>query len=395
MERDTRLVHAGRDPEGHQGAVSPPVYRASTILYPTMAAYETRRDRKYTTYGYGLDGTPTTLALAEALAELSGGARTLILSSGLSAVTQTLTAFLKAGDHALVTDAIYGPTRVFCTEVLARFGVEVTFYDPLVGWGIAGLMRPATRVVYLESPGSQTFEVQDVPAIAAAARGRGALVILDNTWATPLRFRAFEHGADVEIQALTKFVAGHSDLLLGAVTTRTEELYRAVRDGATTFGDCPAPDLCYAALRGLRTLSVRLGHHEVSALRIAEWLARRPEVSRVLHPALSEHPGHAVWKRDFQGASSLFGVLLRTRSEAAVAAMVDGLRLFKIGASFGGFESLVVPVRPERTVRPWRETGFLLRLHVGLESVDDLIADLDAGFARLGAVLQAEPGGAA
>ncbi len=395
MERDTRLVHAGRDPDGHQGAVNPPLYRASTILYPTLAAYEGRHERRYTAYAYGIHGTPTTVGLAEALAELSGGARALILSSGLSAVTQTLTALLRAGDHALVADTVYGPTRVFCTEVLARFGVEVTFYDPLVGSGIARLMRPATRVVYLESPGSQTFEVQDVPAIAAAAHERGALAILDNTWATPLRFRAFEHGVDVEIQALTKFIAGHSDLLLGAVTTRTEALYRVVRDGAVTFGDCPAPDLCYEALRGLRTLSVRLSHHEASALRVAEWLARRPEVSRVLHPARSEHPGHRVWKRDFQGASSLFGVLLRTGSEAAVAGMVDGLRLFKIGASFGGFESLIVPVRPERTARPWRELGFLLRLHVGLESVDDLIADLDAGFARLGAVLRSEPAGAA
>jgi cystathionine beta-lyase len=395
MERDTRLVHAGRDPDGHEGAVSPPVYRASTILYPTMADYEARRDRKYTTFGYGLDGTPTTLALAEALAELSGGARTLVVSSGLSAVTQSLTAFLRTGDHLLATDAIYGPTRVFCTEVLARFGVEVTFYDPLIGPDIARLMRPSTRVVYMESPGSQTFEVQDVPAIAAAAHDRGVLVVLDNTWATPLRFRAFDHSVDVEIQALTKFVAGHSDLLLGAVTTRTEELYRVVRDGATTFGDCPAPDLCYAALRGLRTLAVRLAHHEASALRVAEWLTRRPEVSRVLHPALPDHPGHAVWKRDFQGASSLFGLLLQTGSEKAVAAMVDGLRVFKIGASFGGFESLIVPVRPERTARPWREPGFLLRLHVGLEAVEDLLADLDAGFARLGDVLRGAPGGGA
>jgi cystathionine beta-lyase len=389
MDRDSRLVHAGRRPEGHEGAVSPPVYRASTILYPTMAAYEARRDRKYTAYGYGLDGTPTTLALADALAELSGGARTLIASSGLAAVTQTLTALLRRGDHLLVADTVYGPTRVFCTEVLARFGVDVTFYDPLAGSGLAGTIRPTTRVVYMESPGSQTFEVQDVPAIAAAARERGALAILDNTWATPLHFRAFEHGVDVEIQALTKFVAGHSDLLLGAVTTRTDELYRTVRDGATMFGDCAAPDVCYQALRGLRTLAVRLRHHEASALRVAEWLARRPEVARVVHPGLPDDPGHAIWKRDFRGASSLFGVVLRTGSEAAVAAMVDHLRLFKIGASFGGFESLVVPARPERTARPWRERGFLLRLHVGLEAVEDLIADLDAGLARLRA---ASPG---
>ena len=268
--------------------------------------------------------------------------------------------------------------------------MEVTFYDPLVGLASPDSSVRGTRIVYVESPGSQTFEVQDVPAIAAAARARGALVLLDNTWATPLHFRAFEHGVDVEIQALTKFVGGHSDLLLGAVTTRTEELYRVVRDGASTFGDCPAPDVCYEALRGLRTLAVRLRHHEASALRVAEWLARRPEVARVLHPALPEDPGHAVWKRDFRGSSSLFGVLLRTASERAVSAMVDGLRLFKIGASFGGFESLVVPVRPERTARPWREPGFLLRLHVGLEAVEDLIADLEAGFARLETALRDE-----
>ena len=390
MEQETRLVHAGRNPDGHQGAVNPPLYRASTILYPTLAAYEKRNERIYTSYGYGIHGTPTTLALAEAVAELSGGARTVLLSSGLSAVTQALTAFLRKDDHLLMADSCYGPTRVFCTEVLPRYGVDVTFYDPLIGAGIAGLMRPSTRVVYLESPGSQTFEVQDVPAIAAAARARGALVMLDNTWATPLHFRAFEHGIDVEIQALTKFVAGHSDLLLGAVTARTEELYRVARDGASTFGDCPAPDVCYEALRGLRTLAVRLRHHEASALRVAEWLARRPEVARVLHPGLPQDRGHALWRRDFRGASSLFGVLLRTSSERAVAAMVDGLGLFKIGASFGGFESLVVPARPIRTARPWREPGFLLRLHVGLEAVDDLIADLEAGLSRLGAVLTSE-----
>jgi cystathionine beta-lyase len=390
MDRETRLVHAGRDPERQEGIVNPPLYRASTILYPTMAAYEGRFERRYTSYAYGIHGTPTTMALAEAVAELCGGARTVLLSSGLSAVTQALTAFLRGGGHLLIADTVYQPTRVFCQDVLARYGIDVTFYDPRVGADIAGLIRPTTRVVYLESPGSQTFEVQDVPAIAAAARARGAVVMLDNTWATPLHFRAFDHGVDVEIQALTKFVAGHSDLLLGAVTTRTEELYRVVRDGASTFGDCPAPDVCYEALRGLRTLAVRLRHHEVSALRVAEWLARRPEVARVLHPALPDDPGHALWKRDFRGASSLFGVLLRTGSESAVAAMVDGLGLFKIGASFGGFESLVVPVRPDRTVRPWREPGFLLRLHVGLETVEDLIADLEAGLARLGAALQHE-----
>jgi cystathionine beta-lyase len=392
MDHDTRLVHAGRDPERQAGMINPPVYRGSTIVFPTMAAYERRHERRYDSSFYGIQGTPTTLALADALAEVAGGGRTQIVSSGLAAVTQALTTFLRQGDHLLVADTVYGPTRVFCREVLARFGVDVTFYDPLVGSGLAALIRPTTRVVYLESPGSQTFEVQDVPAIAAAARERDAVVILDNTWATPLHFRAFEHGVDVEIQALTKFVAGHSDLLLGAITARSEAHYRALRDSAATFGDCTAPDVCYEALRGLRTLAVRLRAHEVSAFRVAEWLTRRPEVARVLHPALPGDPGHAIWKRDFKGASSLFGVLLRTESDVAVAAMVDHLRLFKIGASFGGFESLIVPARPERTARPWREPGFLLRLHVGLEAVEDLIADLEEGFARLGAALRGREG---
>ena len=267
--------------------------------------------------------------------------------------------------------------------VLARFGVEVTFYDPLIGGAIADLIRPSTRVVYAESPGSQTFEVQDVPALARAARARGALTILDNTWATALNFRAFEHGVDVEIQAGTKYLAGHSDLLVGLVTTRDEALFRTLRDGVALFGDCPAPDVAYETLRGLRTLGVRLRHQAQSALEVARWLQGRPEVARVLSPALPDDPGHALWRRDFQGASSLFGVVLKTTDERAVAAMLESLRLFRIGASFGGFESLVVPARPERTARPWREPGFLLRVHVGLEAVGDLIADLEAGLARL------------
>jgi cystathionine beta-lyase len=385
MEPETRLVHAGRDPGQHHGTVSPPVCRASTIVYPTLAEFEGRRARRYTSYAYGAHGTPTTVALAEALAELSGGARTVVTSSGLSAVTQALAAFLRQGDHLLVADSVYEPTREFCSTVLARFGVEVEYYDPLVGDGLARLVRPATRVVYCESPGSLTFEVQDVPALARAAHAAGALVLLDNTWATPLHFRAFEHGVDVEIQAGTKYLAGHSDLLIGVITTRDEPLYRTVRDGSIAFGDCAAPDVCYETLRGLRTLGVRLRRHAASAQRLAEWLARRPEVARVLYPPLPDDPGHPLWKRDFTGAASLFGVLLHPVPGPALAAMVDGLRLFKIGASFGGFESLVIPAHPpaERAARPWRAPGPLLRLHVGLEAVEDLIADLDDGFARL------------
>ncbi|HEV2440815.1 MAG TPA: cystathionine beta-lyase [bacterium] len=388
MKPETRLVHAGRDPERHAGTVNPPIHRASTILYPTIDAFERRAERKYGDSGsYGIYGTPITFALREALAELSGGARALVTSSGLSAITQALAAFLRQGDHLLVPDSTYGPTRNFCTGTLARFGIETTFYDPAIGGEIAGLMRPHTRIVYTESPGSLTFEIQDVPAIAAAAHAGGAAVFFDNTWGTPLNFRAFDHGVDVEIQAATKYLAGHSDLMMGVITARSEALFRRLKDGLDEFGDCVAPDLCYETLRGLRTLAVRMRRHEESALAVARWLERRPEVARVLHPALPDHPGHALWRRDFTGSSSLFGALLRTESRDAVAAMVEGLTLFKIGASFGGFESLILPpqLKNTRTVRPWSERGTLLRLHVGLEAPDDLIADLDAGLRRLAA----------
>jgi cystathionine beta-lyase len=388
MKRATRLVHAGRNPEQHAGTVNPPIHRASTILYPTVEAFERRAERKYTnSASYGLAGTPITFALRETLAELSGGARSLVTSSGLSAITQALAAFLRTGDHLLVPDSTYGPTRTFCTATLARFGVETTFYDPTIGGEIGGLIRPNTRVVYAESPGSLTFEVQDVPAIAAAAHAGGAVVFFDNTWATPLNFRAFEHGVDVEVQAATKFLAGHSDLVLGVITARTETLFRRLKDGIDEFGDSVAPDLCYETLRGLRTLDVRMRQHEQAALDVARWLAGRPEVARVLHPALPDHPGHALWRRDFAGSSGLFGVLLRTESKEAVAAMLEGLTLFKIGASFGGFESLILPAQLKnvRTVRPWSERGTLLRLHVGLEAPEDLVADLEAGLRRLAA----------
>jgi cystathionine beta-lyase len=383
MQRETRLVHVARDPVRDAGAINPPIYRASTIVYPSLSEFARRAERRYTSYSYGLQGTPTTMALAEAIADLSGGYRSVIVSSGLAAVTHAMTAFLRSGDHVLLADSVYGPTRSFSASVLARFGVDVEFYDPLIGGDVSRLLRDSTRIVYVESPGTATFEVQDVPAIAAAAHAAGALVVLDNTWATPLNFRAFDHGVDVEVQAGTKYLAGHSDLLVGSITVRTEEHYRAVRDDTIAFGDHVSPDVCYETLRGLRTLGVRMRQLEASALAVARWLTTRSEVARVLHPALPDHPGHAVWKRDFLGSSSLFGVLLRTDSMEAVGRMVDGFRLFKIGASFGGYESLVALPAPERTVRPWDEPGILLRFHVGLEAVEDLIADLRDGLDRL------------
>lgn len=385
MKEDTLLAHTGRDPESHHGTVNAPLYRASTILYPNVAAFKARAERKATGFSYGIDGTPTTFALAEAMAEMEGGARAMITSSGLSAITLPLMAFLAQGDHLLVADTVYGPTRNFCNSVLTRFGVETTFYDPLIGAEIAGLMRDNTRVVFMESPGTHTFEVQDVPAIAKVARERGAVSMVDNTWASPIYFKPLAHGVDVSIHAATKYISGHSDFLLGTVTARDEETYQRMRESRAVFGDCPAPDICYQALRGLRTMAVRLRHQEAAALKIAHWLQQRPEVKRVMHPALPDDPGHALWKRDFTGASGLFGVVLHTRSEDAVAAMLDGLRWFGIGASWGGFESLAIPAWPalSRTATKWEEPGSVLRISIGLEDPQDLIADLEAGLERL------------
>jgi cystathionine beta-lyase len=384
MKDDTLIVAAGRDPESHFGVVNPPVYRASTILYPTVAALEAPRQVRGVYYGRG--GTPTTFALEDAVAALDGAHGAVITGSGKTAIAQALLAFLKTGDHLLMVDSAYAPTRQFCDRVLSRFGVETTYYDPMIGAGIERVIRPNTRVIFLESPGSLTFEVQDVPAITGVARGRGVLTMLDNTWATPLYFKAFSHGIDVSVQAATKYVGGHSDLMMGIVTC-TEALYEALRRGMYDLGSYVSPDDCYQALRGLRTLSVRLERHQANALRLATWLRRRPEVARVLYPALPDDPGHTLWRRDFLGACGLFGVILRPCSNAAVAAMVEGLELFGMGYSWGGYESLIIPTHPERyrTATTWQAEGPCLRIHAGLEDPDDLIADLAAGFARLNA----------
>ena len=387
MKDETRLVHAGRNPQRDGGIVNPPVSRASTVLYPTLAAFARRSDgdAKYRAVRYGAYGVANTFALADAVAELEGGVGTVVTSTGLSAVTLAITALVRQGDHVLMTDSAYGPTRAFCDEVLTRFGVETTYYDPLIGAGIAGWMRPNTRVVFTESPGSLTFEVQDIPAIAAAAHRHRAWVLMDNTWAAGLFFKTFDHGVDISIQAATKYIAGHSDAVIGTITAPTEALFRRIKDTTTAFGDIAAPDTCYLALRGLRSMAARLRQQEAAGLQIAEWLRGRPEVKRVLYPALPDDPGHAIWKRDFAGACSLFSVILHTGDESAVARMVDAYRYFKIGASWGGFESLVIPAYPAplRTAVPWTDPGFVLRYHVGLEAPEDLITDLTEGFERL------------
>ncbi|BAU75555.1 cystathionine beta-lyase [Metapseudomonas furukawaii] len=381
LHPDTLLTHEGRERGRVGGTVNTPVYRASTLLFPNV---ETLQAQNGTLNTYGRHGNPTTRALEAALAQLEGAHAAMLTPSGLSALTTALLATLKPGDHLLMTDSVYDPTRAFCDQTLARFGIETTYYDPLIGAGIAGLMRPNTRVVFLESPGSLTFEVQDVPAIAEAAHAHGALVMMDNTWATPVHFASFRHGVDISIHAATKYIVGHSDVLMGVIMT-TEALYPEIRGFYKQLGLSVSADDAYLALRGLRTLSTRLERHQRNAERIAAWLAEQPEVGRILYPALPGAPGHELWKRDFTGACGLFGVEFKGVSERAIHAMLDGMQLFGMGYSWGGYESLILLTHPDahRSATTWSAEGPLVRLHVGLEHPDDLIADLDAGLQRL------------
>jgi len=388
MREETTVVHSGLHPERHHGAVNPPVFHASTILSETVAEFRRRRQswilEQPGTY-YGRFGTPTTEALEEAIAALEGGHRTVVYPSGLAACAGALLAFLSAGDHLLMSDTVYGPTRNFANGFLKRFGVSTTFFDPLAGRSIESLIRPETRAIYLESPGSLTFEVQDVPAIAEAARRRGITVIADNTWGTPLYFKPFAQGVDVSVQAATKYIVGHSDAMLGAITC-TKEAWPRLKRSTHELGQTAGPDDVYLGQRGLRTLAVRLKQHWKAGVALAEWIARQPEVERVLHPALPGDPGHAIWKRDFTGACGLFGVVLKEGiTERALSSMIDGLELYGIGSSWGGFESLIVPFDPRetRTATKWPHKGPCFRIHAGLENEEDLLADLEAGFKRL------------
>jgi len=383
---DTLLAHAGRSPEQNFGIVNPPVYHASTVLYPTVAAREAATQNRYNQVTYGRTGTPTQFAFEEAVAAVEGGWRAVAFCSGAASCFAAILAFVKGGDHLLVTDSVYGPVRYFCTSFLERFGVSTTFYDPRIGAGIAALIRDNTRLIYLESPGSLTFEVQDVPALVAAAKARAIKTVIDNTWAAPLFFKPLALGVDVSVISATKYINGHSDVMSG-IAVCTEESFMPVRVAATQLGNHAAPDDCYLALRGLRTASVRMKQHQAQGLALAEWLERRPEVARVLHPALPSNPDHALWRRDFTGASGLFAIVLQKDiPEDAVAAMLDGMDLFGMGASWGGFESLILPAHPERlrTATPWTE-GPVLRLHAGLEDRADLIDDLSRGFERMAA----------
>lgn len=376
----TEVVHGGRDPQAQHGFVNPPVYRGSTVLFPTVEELFARRQP----YTYGRRGTPTVKALEDAIAQIEGGAVTTLTASGYQAVTTAILAFVESGDHILMVDSVYQPTRAFCDVMLKKLGVETEYYDPLIGGGIARLVRANTRLIFTESPGSQTLEMQDIPAIAAVAREKTLWLLMDNTWASPLYFKPFVHGVDVSIQAATKYIVGHADAMLGAITAN-ERAAKFIDRAKETLGTCPGSEETYLGLRGLRTLDVRLERHQTSALDIATWLLARPEVARVMYPALPGDPGHALWRRDFLGATGLFSVVLKTSDAKAVAAMLDGLELFGMGYSWGGYESLVVPFNPSsyRTATNWSEKGQALRFHIGLDDVRDLKADLEAGFTRL------------
>ena len=382
QQAETRLVTAGRDRDAQKGFVNPAVFHGSTVLYPTAEDLHAHRAE----YTYGRHGTPTTRALQDVMMALEGPqcAGVGIAPSGLAAISTALLSATKAGDHLLVCDNVYRPSRNFCNGMLARYGIETTYFDPGIGAGIEKLFKPSTRAVLVEAPGSQSFEMPDIPAIAAVAHARGALVIDDNTWATPLFHRSLELGVDISMQAATKYIGGHSDIMFGTISANAKA-WPMVQETIRLLGVCAGPDDVYLALRGTRTLAVRLAQHHRAGLEMARWLAARPEIARVLHPGLETDPGHAIWKRDFSGASGLFSIVLKPVRQEAVDALLDTVTLFGMGYSWGGFESLIIPFDCEgyRTATKWSPGGPTLRLHTGLENVEDLKADLDRGFAAL------------
>jgi cystathionine beta-lyase len=375
---DTRVTHAGRMSREHYGVVNTPVYRASTVLYENLAQLEAA-DAPYI---YGRLGTPTSRSLEDAATALEGGSRSVLCPSGLSAITTAILAVCNAGDHLLVTDSCYGPTRSFCDKALRRLGIETSYYDPRIAGEIARLFRPNTKAVFCESPGSLTFEVQDVPAIIEVAHAQGASVLLDNTWATPLYFDAIRHGVDISIQAATKYVGGHADVMLGYITANESHSARIV-EVHEQLGLCVSGDDCFLGLRGLRTLAVRLARHQETGLKLARWLCTQPDVDRVLHPALDGDPGHAIWRRDFKGSTGLFGLVLKPVTTDALHAFFDGFSIFGLGFSWGGYESLIVPAHIRRTTSAFTAAGPMLRIHAGLEDPGELLDDLERAFSRL------------
>jgi len=390
--KKTKLVTAGRNKKWTNGVVNPPVQRASTVVFNTVAEKNNAAvNRTNKTLFYGRRGTNTHFAFQEAMNEIEGGVGCALYPCGAAAISNTILSLVESGDHILVVDTCYEPTRDFCDKILAKFGVETTYYDPLIGEGIRSLIKPNTKLLFTESPGSITMEVQDVPALAAIAHEHDIIVVLDNTWGAGINFSPFEHGVDISVQAATKYIIGHSDVMLGTAVSN-EKYWPQLREQSYLMGQYVSPDDVYMALRGLRTLDVRLRQHAESSLKIAQWLATRPEVDHVRHPALPSCPGHEIFKRDFTGGNGLFSFVLKTSCPAATTALLDGMKHFSMGYSWGGFESLILPNEPKsfnslRTVSNPKFEGTLLRLHIGLEDVEDLIADLEAGLERYNAVV--------
>lgn len=381
-KQNTVLTHAGSKPDEYHGAVNVPPHRMSTIVFRTYEEFEKVPN---VPFSYGRAGTPTSAAFEEGIAEIEGAYRSVATCSGLSAILTTLVAFAKEGDHILITDNCYGPSRKTCEEILRRFGVDVEYYPPMIGADIKNLFRDNTKLVFMEAPGSLTFEVQDIGAITQAAKSAGIKTAIDNSWGTPLFFRPLDAGIDVSVMAATKYIGGHSDAMLGVVSA-TEEAWPAIKRAALMLGLCAGSEELYLGTRGLRTLHVRLPYHQRAGMEIAEFLQKQPQVKRLLHPAFPSCPGHENWKKYFSGSTSTFGIILHETDKKKIAAMMDGMQIFRLGFSWGGFESLLFPEQPRsiRTAQKWEEDGFSVRLHIGLEDTADLLADLEAGLKRLG-----------
>ena len=374
-KRITKLIHDGSHPSNQSGVVNPPIYRASTVDYGTVAEMQALRSDPNNNFLYGRINNPTTKAFEEAVANLEGAERTLAVGSGLAAISVAMLAFIGSGDHILICDNAYSPTRNLAEKFLKRFGVESTYYDPSIGSEISNLFRSNTKVIYVESPGSHTFEISDIPAISREAHNSNIKIVMDNTWGAGYFFQPFEHGVDISIQAATKYYVGHSDAMIGTVSMSGENI-QPILDSAQILGQHISPDDAYIALRGLRTLHVRLKRHETSALKVAKWLSTKPEIEQVLHPALPSSPGHDLWRRDFNGSNGLFSVIFKTKKEKAIHAFIDQLKLFSLGGSWGGYESLVLPSNVTRTETEWKKNKQCIRFHIGLEDPDDLIMDI-------------------
>jgi cystathionine beta-lyase len=390
--KKTKLVTAGRSKKWTGGVVNPPIQRASTVVFDSVAEKnQATLNRTNKTLFYGRRGTHTHFAFQEAMVEIEGGAGCALYPCGAAAIANSILSFVQTGDHILMVDTCYEPTRDFCEKIMKKMGIETTYYDPTIGAGIRELIQPNTKVLFTESPGSITMEIQDIPTLAAIAHEHDIIVMLDNTWAAGVNFSPFEHGVDISIQAATKYIVGHSDVMLGTAVAN-EKCWDQLREQSYLMGQCVSPDDAYSALRGLRTLDVRLRQHAESSLKIATWLAERPEVNQVRHPALASCPGHEFFQRDFTGGNGLFSFVLNTTCPAATTALLDGMQHFSMGYSWGGFESLILANEPAsfnalRTVAHPHFDGTLIRVHIGLEDSDDLIRDLDAGFARYNDVL--------